>query len=675
MASLNTLRTKFGVVLSIIIALALLAFIFSLRTEMGFSGNDPQVGEINGETINYSEYYEQYEARRKQRPQSENSDQQADALANEVWQALINKYVMTPGFEDMGIKVSEAEVVDLVSGRYPSQVMLNYFGNPETGKVDPAILGDFLAQVNTNPQAMQMWQAINAQAKEEREFTKFSGLIRGGVYVNSLEVESGVEHANKLATGKFIVKKYDSVADSLVSVSEAEMKEYYNAHQNLFKQRPNRTLSYVVFEVNATDDDMAKLENDVMKIGEEFKTTTDLRNYTRGNHYGRIANNYVAPAQLNDEEGAALKAGETYGPVLKNNEWKMARALNAKMVPDSIGARDIVLRSTDSKLADSLMQVAKSGADFAELAIKHSLNGNAKQGGEMGVMPFSDLPIDIAEKMVDAKKGDIIKVEYGQTIILFEIYRADKKSEHYQIASITYPVVASDATRIFVQNEADTFLANAKGSLEGFNEAAATAAITPRMTTLSNGDRDIRGLEDSRELVRWAFGAEKGEISKCLRVGKDHVVAIITEVDDAKVAPFAKVKEMIKHRLMTDKKFEMISKELKGASLEEQAASWKAEIVPFENIAYSAYYLPNAGIEPVLCGAIATAEEGKVSAPVKGGAGVYVFVVDTMSKEAKQTAEGERVRAKSIMERSFLQMSMPAIYDMSNIEDLRGQYF
>lgn len=41
MASLNTLRTKFGIVLSIVIAGALLAFILSLKTEMGFSGNDP----------------------------------------------------------------------------------------------------------------------------------------------------------------------------------------------------------------------------------------------------------------------------------------------------------------------------------------------------------------------------------------------------------------------------------------------------------------------------------------------------------------------------------------------------------------------------------------------------------------------------------------------------------
>lgn len=58
MVSLNTLRTKFGIVLSVIIALALLAFILSLKAEMGFTGNDPKIGEIDGEKINYSEYYD-----------------------------------------------------------------------------------------------------------------------------------------------------------------------------------------------------------------------------------------------------------------------------------------------------------------------------------------------------------------------------------------------------------------------------------------------------------------------------------------------------------------------------------------------------------------------------------------------------------------------------------------
>lgn len=93
MASLNTLRTKFGIVLSIIIALALLAFILSLKTEMGFSGNDPKVGVIDGTKINYSEYYDRYEQVKAQSGAQESDEQQAAMLANAAWQSLVADHV------------------------------------------------------------------------------------------------------------------------------------------------------------------------------------------------------------------------------------------------------------------------------------------------------------------------------------------------------------------------------------------------------------------------------------------------------------------------------------------------------------------------------------------------------------------------------------------------------
>ena len=116
MASLNTLRTKFGIVLSIVIAGALLAFILSLKTEMGFSGNDPRVGVIDGEKINYSEYYNQYEQVKAQSGAQESNEQQSAMLANAAWQALIGKYVLTPGFDKMGLRVTEPERMSMVSG-------------------------------------------------------------------------------------------------------------------------------------------------------------------------------------------------------------------------------------------------------------------------------------------------------------------------------------------------------------------------------------------------------------------------------------------------------------------------------------------------------------------------------------------------------------------------------
>ena len=185
MASLNTLRTKFGIVLSIIIALALLAFILSLKTEMGFSGNDPRVGVIDGEKINYSEYYDQYEQIKAQSGVQENDEQQAAMLANATWQSLISKYVMTPGFERLGLRVTEPERMAMISGEQPSQTLYNAFADPRTGTYNVAAISDFLAQAETNPQAAQAWTQLNEQARAEREMQKYFGLIRGGVYVNS----------------------------------------------------------------------------------------------------------------------------------------------------------------------------------------------------------------------------------------------------------------------------------------------------------------------------------------------------------------------------------------------------------------------------------------------------------------------------------------------------------
>jgi len=385
MASLNTLRTKFGIVLSIIIALALLAFILSLKTEMGFSGNDPRVGVIDGEKINYSEYYDQYETIKSQNNMQESDEQQSAMLANAAWQALIAKHVLTPGFDRMGLRVTEPERLAMVSGQHPSQAFYNAFADPRTGEYSVAAISQFLAQAETNPEAANAWAQLNEQARLEREVQKYFGLVKGGVYVNSLEVARGVEAANKSFSGKWAGKKFSAVPDSLVKVSSGDVKAYYNSHKNQFKQTPSRTISYVVFEVSPTDDDLLALEKSVTEVGREFAAAEEVKTFVRANRNGKIADSYVSAAQLSDEEAKALMAGEMYGPVLKNNEWTMSRALDSKMVPDSVGVRHIVLPYAQEALADSLLTVLKKGGDFAQTAARYSVyDATAANGGEVG---------------------------------------------------------------------------------------------------------------------------------------------------------------------------------------------------------------------------------------------------------------------------------------------------
>lgn len=677
MASLNTLRTKFGIVLSIVIAGALLAFILSLKTEMGFSGNDPRVGVIDGEKINYSEYYNQYEQVKAQSGAQESNEQQSAMLANAAWQALIGKYVLTPGFDKMGLRVTEPERMSMVSGQHPSQAFYNAFADPRTGEYNVAAVHQFLSEAEANAQAQQAWAQLNEQARMEREVAKFLGLIKGGVYVNSLEVANGVNFANNTYAGKWAGKKYSAVPDSLIQLKSSDIKAYYNSHKNMFKQTPSRALSYVVFEVSPTDDDMLALEKSVAEVGAQFAATEELKSFVRANRNGKIADNYVSAKQLSEEEAKALLDGATYGPVLKNNEWTMARALDTKIVPDSMGIRHIVLPYTQEALADSLLTVLKGGADFAQVAAQYSVyDATAANGGEVGVMPFSAFSGEFAAALANAKTGDIVKIASGDAIQLMQVYRADKPSKHVQVASITYPVEASAATRRDIHNQAGTFSVNAKGSVEAFNEAASAAAVTPRIASLAQGERTIRGLEDSRDVARWAYGAEVGDVSEIFPVGKDYVIAMLTEIDDNEFAPLEKVSAQIRAQVLRDKKYDYIVKELSGSTLDEQAKSLGTEVADFDNVTFGAFYVNGPGFEPRLIGAISsTTEKGVLSAPVKGLSGVYVFEVDDIQTSDKQTAEGEKVRAQAMAESMAQQFSVQAIQQMAKIQDLRGKYF
>ena len=676
MASLNTLRTKFGVVLSIIIALALLAFILSLRTEMGFSGNDPRVGVIDGEKINYSEYYDRYEQIKAQNNVQESDEQQSAMLANAVWQSLIADHVLTPGFGRMGLRVTEPERLAMVSGQQPSQAFYSAFADPRTGQYNVEAVNQFLAQAESNPQAAQMWAQLNEQACLERELQKFYGLVKGGVYVNALEIAQGVKGANETFSGKWAGKKYSAVPDSLIAVSSSDLKSYYNSHKDQFKQTPSRTLSYVVFEVSPTDDDLLALENKAAEVGKEFAAAEEVRAFVRANRNGRIAESYVTASQLSDEEAKALMDGKMYGPVLKNNEWTMARVLDAKMAPDSVGIRHIVLPYTEETLADSLLTALRKGGDFAAAAARYSVyDATAANGGEVGVLPFSAFTGEFAEALAGAKKGDIVKIASGDAIQLMQVYRADKPTKHIQVASITYPVEASADTRRDIHNQAGSFMVNAKGSSEAFADAASTAAVTPRVARLAQGDRTIRGLEDSRDVARWAYGAEVGDVSEIFTVGKDYVIAMLTEVDDNDYAPLEKVAAQVRSQVLRDKKYDYIVKELSGSTLAEQASSLGSEVGDFSGVTFGSFYIDGVGVEPRLVGAIAASEKGALSAPVKGMSGVYVFQVEDVQTADKQTAEAEKVRAQATAESMAQQFAMQAVQQMAKIQDLRGKYF
>lgn len=330
-------------------------------------------------------------------------------------------------------------------------------------------------------QAQQAWAQLNEQARMEREIAKYLGLIKGGVYVNALEVANGVNAANNTYSGKWAGKKYSAVPDSLIQVKSGDIKAYYNSHKDMFKQTPSRTLSYVVFEVTPTDDDMLALEKSVAEVGAQFAATEELKSFVRANRNGKIADTYVSAAQLSEDEAKALLAGLDLRPRAEEQPVDDGPCAGFENGARYAGNPPYRAPYTQEALADSLLTVIKGGADFAQLASQYSVyEATAANGGEVGVVPFSAFTGRfVAAPGPRPSRGDVVKVASGDAIQLMQVYRADKPSKHMQVATITYPVEASAATRRNAHNLAGTFSVNAKGSVEAFNNAARKLPLLP----------------------------------------------------------------------------------------------------------------------------------------------------------------------------------------------------
>ena len=675
MASLNTLRTKYGVILSVVIILALLAFIISLGPEMGFFGsNDPTVGVINDEKVGYMEYMNEYETIKSYNGGDESTEEGTNALANATWQALVAKHLLVPGFDKMGIAVSDAERMSMISGEHLSQVYYNAFAD-QNGAYSVESITAFLSQVSANPDYQKFWTYLNSQASLDRMLSKYMGVVKAGVYANKLEVEQGLAAANESRNGRMVALEYNTIPDSLVTVTDAEVQKYYEAHKKQYAKLPHRAISYVVFDVEPTEKDMIEIEKKAATMGEEFAAAEDVRAFVRKN-MGNVAMNYQSKAMLSEEESVLLD-GKQYGPVLKANEWVISRPVDIKMAPDSVGLNHIVLDATQVALADSLVTVLKGGANFADVAAAHSAYAaTAQNGGDLGVIPFSALNPELADVLATAKKGDIIKTTISGVTQILKVTRTDAAKKHVLVGTVTIPVEPSSATRRDVHNVASIFSVDGKGSIDKFNTAATAAAVTPRIARISQGERSIAGLENSREVARWAYGAKEQEISEIFNLGNAYVVAMLTDIDESEYTPVNEVYYNISLTLLRDKKFELLKEKLAGASIEEVAKTAGVEAVAFEGVQYSDFGVGSIALEPRLVGAIATTtEKGKLSAPIKGYTNAVVFVVDEIEKNENRTADAEKVRLQATNENIASQTSIMALQNMAEMEDLRGQYF
>ena len=612
MATLQKIRNH-GALLIAIVGLAMLAFILGDFLNSGssfFNRSRENVGVIAGHKVHYTEY----EAAKEQLTEvykienghSDLDEDQAAQLRNYVWNTLVMDYTLREQADKIGMDITPDELSELCIGENIHQVLRGRRAfMDENGQFSREAVVNLLQAINQededNPNLKQIktywlyWEKIIRISYMQEKYTN---LLQHLFKANSLDAQFAFDARQKGIGVDYTMQPYFTVADSLVKVSEGDIKKLYKQHKEQYKQTPNRSIKYVAFNIVPSEDDFKAAENLLVSLQEEFKTTDDISLVVNTNsdimYDGRDYSIETVPAQFKDFAFAkGAKAGQCTDLLFENNTYAMARIMKAGYsMPDSVELKAIVEGGEDQ---------------------------------ELGWFRASDLPKNIAEPAFAGKRGTRFTVAQGMGEQTFEILEVGKPTPKVKLAILAREVTPSSKTYSILYNQAKQFIV-ANPTAEAFEAAAQEAglAVIPQFNLTANTDK-VAQLKGSRAIVRWAFEAKEGQVSDVFECGPQFIVAALTEVKDGEYRSLEDVRAELTYEARNNAKADYIAKQLKGAeTLEAAAETLNQPVQHIDRVALGDSRFGNAGIEPAVIGKTIALGENQLSAPIKGNMGVFV---------------------------------------------------
>ena len=704
MAALQTIRNRGGLLISIVIGLALFAFIIGDTLTPGgsvFSGDRNQVGEIAGESVSIMDYQDRLnkneEMAKMMSGTSALNEEQQTMLRNNTWQQLVMETLMGKEYEEIGLTVSGDELYDLTLGKNMSPMITQLFTDPNTGTIDKnrahEVIKALISLPNSNPQKAY-WLNLEKEIENNRKITKYGNLLAKSMFITDAQMEEAVKHTLNSSDISYIVKNYSSIEDSIINVSNSEIKDYYNKNLKRFKQAESRRIVFVNFDIEPSGEDFSETEKAVATLVEEFATTQDPIEFVNLTSDQKADRRFYKKEEISNDSLTQFlqqNSNGVFGPYLENNSYKISRIAQVKMLPDSVRARHILISGQTEnymQVADSLVNLLKKGANFETLARENSMDQNsAVNGGDLGWFTQNTMVQPFADTVFFAKKNDIklVTTQFGLHIV--QVTDMAKPVEKFQIATIEKEIIPSTKTTNNIYNNARTFASDIN-NLNDFNKKVEELGLTKRIASVSKNDRGIAGANDARELVRRIYMAEELGVVKnsdesiIFENNDKFTIAVLTEINEEGTAIINTVAPEIRRLLIQKKKAEILTKELTetmqgSESLLSVAQKIGTEVKEATDIAFSSFQIPGAGIEPKVIAAAALLEQGKLSAPIAGNQGVYLITVNSQNNEESTPEKLEQLKTaqqQSNLYRANYQ-AIQAILENGNIVDERYKFY
>ena len=654
MAVLETIRVKFGIVISVLIAVALLSFIIDPSTLQSVSNSMSSkydVGEIDGKSISYADFQAEVEKFTTLSEMNGNPVQGEEALAmvrQQAWKQFIDNYLFIPSAKAAGFNVGEEEMFQLMSGEMMSNVLMQVF----QGNLNKDLLVQLEAEVAADETGrMQMfWDNLLDAVNKDQFYTKYQSLFAMSSFPNDLMLADQVKGNNNTFDVEFVMLPYGFAKDSTIVVSDKEIKAYYDAHKDMYKQNASRDIEYVVFEIVPSADDIAAANNAVANSYEAFAQTENMKSFLLSYSDRQYDNHWYKAGELNSVSkninDYVFGEDASVSEIFENGTtFQAVRVMESAMVPDSVYVKYVAsnVEDVDAALAEATAEWIPQIPGFEALM---TADKNAQ-------MTINGMVFQVLDKTAPVAKK--------------------------RVAILEKTAQPSDATRSSFYAKANTLATKSAGKNEKFQTAVQEEGLYAHpFNKMPEGANRLGSVEHTKEVTRWAFDAKVGEVSNIISIDtKYYVIAALKGVHKEGYTPVAEVATRIESVLyqekLAEKKAAEVAEKIQGMTeLEAVAEALGTTVSSKEDVTFASF--TSSGLDNKFIGAASVAEEGVLNGPVKGNTGVYVYKVTGRSEGAFFTEDDAKNRDMQ-MNYSALRMLLPVMMDAADVKDNTARFY
>jgi len=541
------------------------------------------LGKINGREITYSEFEKRLREAYIQEKNAAGKEPDFKNLIDRTWNNLVASAILRDEIRKRDIKVSDRELAAFVRENPPPFVQ-GYKIFQTDGKFDIEKYKAFLDNPETfsDPLNRQFVLAIEDYSRSVLPYRKLQDIVLSSVRVTDAEAKEHFAERNEKVKVRYAYINFDALPDSLISVSEEEVRAYYREHPDDFKKPPKVSLKYIAIPKVPSAADSAKLRMRLDEIISELKSGADFaelaKEYSddpgsadKGGDLGYFTRGTMVKAF--EDAAFKLKVGEISAPVKTDFGWHIIKLEDRRRREgkEEIRARHILLKDEPSRetldlleqKADTLLQKLRKGAKIEELAAADTTL-RVGDTGFFGKGSFIPGIGRVSESMVkfifEKKPGYVMPRPYQTEDEIYVMQISERKkggvAPFEEVKERARMITLREKKKALAREKLERVYAKVKGGAP-LRKAAEAESVEVKETDLFSRIDYIPGVGSRNEFVGAAFAlSDVGQVSPPVETTRGvYLIELLEKVPLDKNA-FEKEKDSIKRSILERKRSE-----------------------------------------------------------------------------------------------------------------------